>query len=94
MDESIKTFVRFLKESGYYHKYMRNFKSLDGIKYRFEGVYGCDCDNVNDFLNMFDCNSYIDHAFNWFKSNEGFRYWRNVHKEWYKVLGGRKVIKI
>lgn len=73
-------FVRFLKNEGIYRKYIKEYMSEKNyyreLNYNNMGVY--------DFfmLMQYDLSNVISDSFPWKGTDDGFRFWYNIHKKW------------
>lgn len=82
--DKLKIFIRFLKKHKAYHKYLSNCFSNNGYNVR---------SNVNNQLTV---NDFIQHelqnrclfintAFLWDETNEGYEFWHKIFNEWEKI---------
>lgn len=70
-----KTFSRFLKENRLYHPYQRAVKHLNKYVNNWESLFRY-CNNPR-FL--------ISNAFPWYRTNEGYDFWRRVDDRWRNI---------
>ena len=80
--ERKKIFITFLKENHAFEQYMYNFKFVGK---RYNHVNKC----FNKLINLQSAESYIDNAFTWDDTKEGFEFWYRLHLLWveyYKYL--------
>ena len=70
-----KIFITFLKEHHAFEKYIYNFKYVGK---RYNRVDKC----FNKLIKSQSAESYIDNAFTWDDTNEGWEYWYNLHTLW------------
>lgn len=74
MKTSKKEFIQFLKQNNAYEQFMFNFKKQNDF-FRTK---------KSNFVNYSptDLWKYVDYAFNWNKTNEGWDYWAILDKKW------------
>ena len=72
--DKLKIFIRFLKKHKVYHKFLSNCKSNNQLI-------------VNEFIKYelkYRC-QFINNAFIWSETKEGYKFWYNIYKEWEKI---------
>lgn len=82
--DKLRIFIRFLKKHKAYHKYLSNCFSNNGYNVR---------SNVNNQLTVNDFIKYelenrclfINTAFLWDETNEGYKFWYKIFNEWEKI---------
>ncbi len=62
-------FEEFLHNHGVYEEYMDEFEKLRDV-------------TPDDFYNATPVNEYIISAFEWDKTEKGFKYWSDVNNKW------------
>ena len=71
----VKTFSRFLKENRLYHPYQRAVKDLNKYVNNWDSLFRY-CNNPR-FL--------ISNAFPWYRTEEGYDFWRRVDDRWRNI---------
>ena len=83
-NNSIKRFIRLLKEKDAFYAFRRNF---DAIFYcRAQPELTC-----RQYLNKVPTYDYITYAFHWMDSIEGYNFWNNIDKEWREIVKREKL---
>ena len=75
MKSNVKKFLCFLKENGTYEKFLYNFNSDKGKKFR----------KTYNKAQWFSADM-LKYAFSWEHTSEGFSYWRTIYSEWLLTL--------
>lgn len=71
--KSIVLFFRFLKEKGAYDSYMQQCEKFVKNRYNVTVITELDMKVPNDYIAGF---------FSWMCSNEGYKYWSSLNREW------------
>lgn len=82
--DKLKIFIRFLKKHKAYHKYLSNCFSNNGYYVRMNSMNQM---TVNDFIKYELKNRclFINKAFVWDETNEGYGFWYTIYNEWEKI---------
>lgn len=82
--DKLKIFIRFLKKHKAYHKFLSNCFSNNGYTARMNSRNQM---TVNDFIKDELKNRclFINKAFVWDETNEGYRFWYTISNEWEKI---------
>lgn len=82
--DKLQIFIRFLKKHKAYNKFLSNCFSNNG--YRVRNNLN-NQETVNDFIKYELENRclFINKAFVWDDTNEGYRFWYNISNEWEKI---------
>lgn len=82
--DKLRLFIRFLKKHKAYNNFLSNCFSNNG--YSMRSNLG-NRKTVNDFIDYESKNYclFIDKAFTWGETNEGYRFWYNIYHEWEKI---------
>ena len=75
-------FIRFLKDNNVYGNYMCAFENRELYKKRRS--------SLKTFFPTYKPEQYLLCAFDWDYTNEGMRYWYNLHKKWMHYLDNIK----
>ena len=76
MKLSKRKFIRFLKQNNAYEQFMFNFRKQNPL-----------CNNKELYFKSYsnaDTLKYVDYAFVWDNTKEGWEYWANLDKKWKK----------
>ena len=76
MKLSKKKFIRFLKQNNAYEQFMFAFRKQNALRNK-KGLYFKNYSNAEPL-------KYVDYAFVWDNTKEGWEYWANLDKEWKK----------
>ena len=71
-------FIRFLKENNAYEQYMNNFNKREEFRNMI-------CPK-NKFFSKAEPFNFINRAFTYDRTNEGYMFWFNLSTEWKKIL--------
>jgi len=84
-------FVRFLKEEGndVYHKFVHNFKDDVEFRSRFSGK---PIKSFDYYLNKTKIDLFINDAFFWDDTKEGFHFWEDLHYRWLNICYSRRKV--
>lgn len=82
--DKLRLFIRFLKKHKVYNNFLSNCFSNNGYSVR---------SNLKNQKTVIDFIKYelkhhclfIDKAFAWDKTNEGYRFWFTIYNEWEKI---------
>lgn len=91
MKDISREFIRFLKDNGYYRKYIRNFNDTKiGVPYHQIRYFDLVVKNISlkKFLNDYHPYCFVDGAFDLNNSKETKNFWINVEKEWVSLACG------
>ena len=80
----LKLFIAFLKKHKVYHKFLSNCFSNNGYYVRMNSKNQM---TVNDFI-KYELNNtcqFINRAFLWDETNEGYKFWYKIFNEWEKI---------
>lgn len=82
--DKLRIFIRFLKKHKTYHKFLTNCFSNNGYYVRSNSMNKM---TVNDFIKYELKNRclFINKAFVWGETNEGYGFWYNIYNEWEKI---------
>ena len=82
--DKLKIFIRFLKKHKVYHKFLSNCFSNNGHYVRMNSRNQM---TVNDFIKYESKNGclFINKAFIWDDTNEGYGFWYTIYNEWEKI---------
>lgn len=82
--DKLQIFIRFLKKHKAYHKFLSNCFSNNGYSVRSNSKNQM---TVNDFMKNELKNRclFINKAFIWDDTNEGYRFWYTIFNEWEKI---------
>ncbi len=75
-----RNFLKFLKQNHIYERFIFNFKKYNIYFKRSEQM------NFSKFISTCLPSSYIDSAFSWRRTAEGFEYWNCINSEYMKEL--------
>lgn len=82
--DKLRIFIRFLKKHKVYHKFLSNCFSNNGYGVRRNTNNQV---TVNDFI-KYELNNtclFINKAFVWGETNEGYEFWYTIYNEWEKI---------
>ena len=77
MVTSKQQFIQFLKQNNAYELFIYYFR-LNRKQ------------SLPNFINRNDSDVYIDFAFTWDETNEGWEYWHTLHMKWNKYITNGK----
>ena len=82
--DKLRIFIRFLKKNKAYHKFLSNCFSNNGYSVRSNSKNQM---TVNDFMKNELQNRclFINKAFIWDETNEGYGFWYTIYNEWEKI---------
>jgi len=84
--ENHQDFYFFLVNNNILNNYIKYFNHSDSIIWRNNQYvlkkYKKYITNIKDFLNHIEQNRYINTAFDWGSTNEGFNYWEKLYNLW------------
>lgn len=72
-------FIKFLKDNNAYEQYLFNFNK----------IYP-----KNQYLSKLTPENFIDRAFTWCYTNEGWQYWFNLSDEWQRYYTQNDNLKV
>lgn len=82
--DKLKIFIRFLKKHKVYNEFLSNCFSNNGYYVRMNSRNKM---TVNDFIE-YELNNrclFINKAFVWDETNEGYGFWYTIYNEWEKI---------
>ena len=77
-----KELKTLLVKSGAYYYFLENL-----AKKKFEN---CTQDMLHNYINYTDPMEYINFAFDWSKSDQGFDFWSDIDDKWLKIVHDTK----
>lgn len=82
--DKLRIFIRFLKKHKIYNKFLSNCFSNNGYNVR---INLNNQKTVNDFIKDELKNRclFINKAFEWGETNEGYKFWYIIYNEWEKI---------
>ena len=73
---NFKLFKQFLIDKGCYHLYM--FNIINCYKDKTSSIF--------DVISSKNVYSYINSAFTWCETKEGYEYWRKIDSQWWEFM--------
>lgn len=69
-------FIIFLKQNNIYHLFVYNMKNRVNIRW---------CYDIKT-MSIYSPYCFVDDAFKWVNTNEGYNFWHNINTKWRNIL--------
>lgn len=80
-DDTIKRFIRFLKEKDVFYAFRRNYDKNFACGHTDGGTATC-----REYLNGENPYDFIGYAFHWQSTDEGHDFWNNLDMKWRNIV--------